>query len=446
MNTGTLSAIWYSHNSARTIPGALDALLRASVSPTEIIVIDDASHDTSVRHVNGYLGHHPEIRLIRNREQLGQAASLSRALRVASGEYLHAATADARVLPALFEEALTLLQHYPQAGFCSADAERCDQAGRVTGAIQPRWGGMSRYVSPEDFLDLIQTGEVDLGATVFNREVLVAQGGFLRELEGIAPWFALLVTGFRHGLCYLPKVLATSRASTAPRPGTVASAQALAQLVRLMLAYAHPITTALFWDAPHFSRWPSHLYWRVGRDGLLARCFHLHPLMVRPVRRDVLPSTTIDDQYVTHACPDPADVYVVKDSDEMVGVSLNAKAEDVGEMRPESASVFRVVGWAREATTHLQRELATHRIRFHAGDLGAEWEPVERASDDVIESLLFFFRGLSCPEEHTGEPRRGSPATACLPGTSPAARSLPGGLRRVRVVGGAPPGHVGLRR
>ena len=57
------------------------------------------------------------------------------------------------------------------------------------------------------------------------------------------------------------------------------------ELVRMALPHLHSYTQSMFVDACAFSTFPVAVYWRVGDDGLLARCLHLHPLMVDPMSR-----------------------------------------------------------------------------------------------------------------------------------------------------------------
>src|SRR5207237_5452629 len=65
-------------------------------------------------------------------------------------------------------------------------------------------------------------------------------------------------------------------------------------LVAAGLAHLHPQNQWLVWGSPVFSRWASSLLFPVDGAGFVARCFHLHPLLVDPRVRTALPSSTID--------------------------------------------------------------------------------------------------------------------------------------------------------
>ena len=132
---------------------------------------------------------------------------------------------------------------------------------------------------------------------------------------------------------------------------------------------------------------PSNLIWPVPGEGLLLRCYHLHPLVVWPEKKNVSFFGTVDDDYPHLACPDPAGVHVVEDSDELLFCELSDLSHDVGGgIRRESIPALAI--WARAVTHPRHRALARHRIRLHHGEpTPAAWEPVEHASDEVIRRV-----------------------------------------------------------
>ena len=163
------------------------------------------------------------------------------------------------------------------------------------------------------------------------------------------------------------------------------------QLVGLALQHLHPLSESLFWDSPRFSSGPSHLYWRVGAEGILLRCFHLHPLMVNPVVRGLLPSSTVDADYTPLACPDPQSLYVVEDSDEIACFEISREAQ-FGTFAPRRFSAADTAFYARYWTQAHHRKFVRHPIRFHASELSPQWQDVERASDRVLDDIERYLR------------------------------------------------------
>ena len=94
-------------------------------------------------------------------------------------------------------------------------------------------------------------------------------------------------------------------------------------LMQVALDNLHPLAnSSLVERRPRRSR-SRNLYWRVGDEGIVGRCFHLHPLFVRPQRKNAKFFGTVDDDFVCAACPDASRDYVVTDSDELLAIELS---------------------------------------------------------------------------------------------------------------------------
>ena len=93
------------YNHAKLIGRALQALTAQERPPDEIIVVDDASADDSVRVIEEFAAKAPALRLLRNTHNLGAIATLQRGLRAAQGTYVYFGAADDFVLPGFFETA-----------------------------------------------------------------------------------------------------------------------------------------------------------------------------------------------------------------------------------------------------------------------------------------------------------------------------------------------------
>lgn len=167
------------------------------------------------------------------------------------------------------------------------------------------------------------------------------------------------------------------------------------ELVRLSLTHLHPVSASHFWDSPVFNRWPSHLLWPVDGEGLLARCFHLHPCLIHPRDKKALPQDTIDTgQYLERVAAGPEEIEVVEDSDRLCMVDMTSLhwQSAMNRQVPGRADVAAVTQWARLKATPLQYYFLRHRMRWHQGDCSPRWGEVEAASDQVVSAIL---QGLS---------------------------------------------------
>lgn len=60
---------------------------------------------------------------------------------------------------------------------------------------------------------------------------------------------------------------------------------------------------------------PSYFYFSQGSGEILARQFHLHPLMVLPQDKTIMPVGTFDLNWIEQCCRSYSSVYIIKDSD-----------------------------------------------------------------------------------------------------------------------------------
>ena len=163
------------------------------------------------------------------------------------------------------------------------------------------------------------------------------------------------------------------------------------ELVRLGMEHLHPATESCMIDGSSSNEFPTSVYWPVrsvhGIDGLLARAFHLHPLLVDPVNRAELPRTTIDGHYLAQACPDLEQCVVVQDSDDLVVFELTPFERRVGNHdRRQGVSMLRLAAVAAKCDA-FQRSHWHRPICLHAADLDERWSAAAAHSAAFVVEL-----------------------------------------------------------
>jgi hypothetical protein len=159
------------------------------------------------------------------------------------------------------------------------------------------------------------------------------------------------------------------------------------EMAALLMRYVHPTGRAHFWENGS-NLWAGQYYWPVGNSGMLIRATHLTPVAVRPVEREVRLGTNLDAYFVGHCCPDPSQVHVITDSDEMCALEcsnadyLDGYYSDTP-LSPEQHRTF-----LQQNTDAYHRAYLRRYIRIRAGEIGPEWLPAEAESDAVVEELL----------------------------------------------------------
>lgn len=214
MKSPTLSVIMPSYNYAHYLPHALEALLAQTVSPLEIIIIDDASTDNSVPVVQSYQGKSPLIHLYQNPQNLGVIKTANLGIDRAKGDYVVFCAADDIVTPTFFEKSLKLLAENPEAAFCTSRFcifydNDVDNVHLYSGILSKKSG----YISPEKFIKRMKFHDIHIGGlnNIFKREAILEAGKLLPELGPMCDWFLIKVLALRHGVCFVPEALAKMR-------------------------------------------------------------------------------------------------------------------------------------------------------------------------------------------------------------------------------------------
>lgn len=163
------------------------------------------------------------------------------------------------------------------------------------------------------------------------------------------------------------------------------------EMVDIALAHMHPVGKALFWGPDKISSWPSHIYFKVNDEGILARCFHPCPFMVNPSRSYTDFRSTIDSDYLMTACPDFEKIHVIDDSDNAMAVELDPLAYSQ-DAPPRKPGYLWLAQWAKYNTDLYQRRFFQKKIRFHKHDISQKWRRAEELSDRVAEGVFYWLR------------------------------------------------------
>jgi hypothetical protein len=233
-------------------------------------------------------------------------------------------------------------------------------------------------------LGIMTADAFDAAIVFYNPDVIVADGG-MRSLERMVAEGkrAINVLGIRMIREQVLPLLQSYRA-----PGGEQLTISPRQLISMAVRNLHPLSMMHFYDAPGADVMPSAIFWKVGDDSLIARCFHLHPMCVYPRVKNAPFSTTIDDDYLKAACPNPDDEHVVLDSDAFCACEMSS-------LDRFSRSLERVggdadfAGWAKPHAKPHHLELFCHRISLRGEHVDeTAWQAVAHESDEVVGRIV----------------------------------------------------------
>lgn len=148
-------------NGAEFVGEALESVLAQHYRPTEVIVVDDGSHDDTGEVVRGF----PSVRYIRQENQ-GPAAARNTGIAAATGEFVAFVDHDDRIPPTKLEVQVGHLLAHPELGCVLGRQEILLEPGTTA----PDWLRRDRVLN-----DL---GGINFVTAVIRRPILDQLGGF----------------------------------------------------------------------------------------------------------------------------------------------------------------------------------------------------------------------------------------------------------------------------
>jgi len=115
-----VSIIILSYNSLKFLEKCLRSVLNTKYNNFEVILVDNASTDSSIEYVEKEFGHDYRLNIIRNERNLGFAEGNDVGARVARGNYVVFLNPDTVVDPNWLNEFVNLMEDDPAIGVCQS--------------------------------------------------------------------------------------------------------------------------------------------------------------------------------------------------------------------------------------------------------------------------------------------------------------------------------------
>jgi GT2 family glycosyltransferase len=178
---GMVSVVIVNWNGKHHLQRCLSAVLAQTYSDFEVILVDNGSTDGSVQFIRQNF---PQVRLIRNAENLGFAKGNNIALEVAQGDYIATLNNDTEADAHWLSELVAILEAHPRVGMCASKMLFYDQPRIInsTGINLDRAGiAWDRRGGEEDRKGQEEVEEVFgpcAGAALYKRQMLEETGLF----------------------------------------------------------------------------------------------------------------------------------------------------------------------------------------------------------------------------------------------------------------------------
>lgn len=254
--SASISVVIPCHNGARDIAEALDSVLAQTVTPLEVIVVDDGSTDESPQVLARY---GDRIRVIRQ-DNTGLAGARNTGLAAARGEFIALMDHDDLCEPHRLAWQLAAFARWPDAVLCSSEFSAFDQRGPIeerhaaryysrcsaeAGGVQgryPQHGTLAVDGRDVPCLHGAVYEEIALGnfvhppTVMFRRALLATAGPFDRGMGSMCDWEWLVRASRAGRFLYLDVPLLRYRRSATQMSSTTGQARGLLSALRVAAA------------------------------------------------------------------------------------------------------------------------------------------------------------------------------------------------------------------
>jgi GT2 family glycosyltransferase len=199
----SISVVIPACNAEGTLARALDSVLAQTRPPDEIIVVDDASTDCTIRLAKSYADQ--GVSLLRVRERRGAAAARNIGIAAAKGRWIAFLDADDEWLPTKLEKQAAAISANPEVPFVFCASEEFSSEGQSLGDTFRGW---PITVGSGAWKALLACNFVATPTVVARRALLLQLGSFdetLKVAEDQDMWIRLTLAG---SPVYVPESLA----------------------------------------------------------------------------------------------------------------------------------------------------------------------------------------------------------------------------------------------
>lgn len=174
MTSAPVSVVIPTYNSASLVTRAIDSVLAQTLSPAEILVVDDGSTDDTRQRLQPYAS---TIRTVHQANQ-GVSAARNAGVRLASQDYVAFLDADDVWHPRKLELQFATLQQHSELGLLGA------QEFDWPAPEYPDVGDARPCLTPVSWADLVVRNRLHTSTLVVRRDVLLRAGTFDVAIQG----------------------------------------------------------------------------------------------------------------------------------------------------------------------------------------------------------------------------------------------------------------------
>lgn len=207
-----ISVVITSYNYEKYLKDTINSVLSQTYTDWEMIVIDDASSDSSVEIIKKYQKEDSRIKLIENETNLGLKKSLEKGVKATSGEWIVFLESDDAITSDYLEKKVAIIKQYPNVGLIFNDVELFGDKKRIKEiekTFENYANSLKTKIYPTNlFKDLLYFNKVlTLSTVLINKEKLLNLEIFNTPNDKLLDWWMLLHFARKNEFYYIPDKL-----------------------------------------------------------------------------------------------------------------------------------------------------------------------------------------------------------------------------------------------
>jgi glycosyltransferase involved in cell wall biosynthesis len=199
------------YNHARFVDETMRSILKQTLDDLELIVIDDASKDDSLKILQGIARNEARIKIIAQPQNRGPSRARNVGLSAAVGEFVAFCDADDLWNPDKLERQIRLLEQQPDRDITYCNSKIIDETGRLTGELFTDEFPHPPTESGQLFEALCLTNFINTQTVLARRLALRDRLMFDESLRYAEDWWLWIRLARHHLFIYDPTPLAFYR-------------------------------------------------------------------------------------------------------------------------------------------------------------------------------------------------------------------------------------------
>lgn len=203
-----VSILMTSYNYEKYIKEAVESVLAQSFHDWELIIVDDASVDSSVQIISVTADSDRRVRTVVNDKNMGLEASLEKALKYSSGKWIAILESDDIWTPDYLEEKIKVILSNPDAGVVFNDVEVIGEDNGTDVIVNTNRRFLQRKKYPRNmFWDLNLRNRIMTFSSVMIRRDLFDNVNWNTPSDRLLDWWLYIQLAYSNKFYYIDKKL-----------------------------------------------------------------------------------------------------------------------------------------------------------------------------------------------------------------------------------------------